>query len=160
MVGTLLTGIMLNGMTLLNLTYTAQNVIKAFLGVVIVVIITNSLIRLGLRSGVSSLILGTILLLAVAIDVRWLKNRAKVLARAYVSPTYFALPPLQEVGRAPNSPYAINDWIIDALEGRGNGRISCYDPRDGSSKTVLSGRQFPNGICMVPDGQSFLFAET
>jgi ribose transport system permease protein len=56
--------------------------------------------------------------------------------------------------------YEMHDWIIDALEGRGNGRIICYDPRDGSSRTVLAGRQFPNGICMVPDGQSFLFAET
>ena len=56
--------------------------------------------------------------------------------------------------------YEMHDWIIDALEGRGNGRIICYDPRDGTSRTVLSGRQFPNGICMVPDGVSFLFAET
>lgn len=263
------------------------------LGVIIVVIITNSLIRLGLRSGASSLVLGTILLIAVAIDVRWVKNRAKLLARSYVSPTYFALPPLLPASRDPASPYAINDllsvaepigvgqvdgpedvildadgnlycgsrdgdiirffapdhrqrevyvhiggqtlglafdrdgsllvcvggmglykltpdrqviklsdetnrswlsvvddsrmrladdldiapdgrvffseatiryephdWIIDALEGRGNGRIICYDLRDGSSRTVLPGLQFPNGICMVPDGASFLFAET
>ena len=50
--------------------------------------------------------------------------------------------------------------MVDALEGRGNGRIICYDPRDGSSRTVLPNLQFPNGICMVPDGESFLFAET
>ena len=287
---TILTAVVLGGTSLGG---GRGSMFKTFLGVVIVVIITNSLIRLGLRSGASSLVLGTILLLAVAIDVRWLKNRAKLLARSYVSPTYFALPPLQQVSRAPTSPYAINDilsvaepigvgevdgpedvildeagnlycgsrdgdiirflapdhkrrevyahiggstlglafdrqgsllvcvggmglykvtrareviklsdettrswwsivddsrmrladdldiapdgrvffseatiryemhdWIIDALEGRGNGRIICYDPRDGSSKTVISGRQFPNGICMVPDGQSFLFAET
>ena len=30
--------------------------------------------------------------------------------------------------------YEMHDWIIDALEGRGNGRIICYDPRDGSAR--------------------------
>ena len=287
---TILTAVVLGGTSLGG---GRGSMFKTVLGVIIVVIITNSLIRLGLRSGASSLVLGTILLIAVAIDVRWVKNRAKLLARSYVSPTYFALPPLQPVSRDPSSPYAINDllsvaepigvgqvdgpedvildadgnlycgsrdgdiirflapdhkerevyvhiggqtlglaldrdgsllccvggmglykvttdrqviklsdetnrswlsivddsrmrladdldiapdgrvffseatiryemhdWIIDALEGRGNGRIICYDPRDGSSRTVLSGRQFPNGICMVPDGVSFLFAET
>jgi len=287
---TILTAVVLGGTSLGG---GRGSVFKTFLGVIIVVIITNSLIRLSLPSGASSLALGTILLLAVAIDVRWLKNRRKVLANAYVSPTYFALPPLQSAAPGSDSPYAINsalsvaepiglgvvdgpediildddgnlycgsrdgdilrffapdhqrseiyahiggqtlglafdrdgnlltcvggmglykvtkqreviklsdetnrtlfsviddsrmrladdldiapdgrvffseatiryemhDWIIDALEGRGNGRIICYDSRDGSSKTVISKLQFPNGICMVPDGESFLFAET
>ncbi|WP_368074464.1 strictosidine synthase family protein [Celeribacter baekdonensis] len=55
--------------------------------------------------------------------------------------------------------YEIHDWILDALESRGNGRIICYDPHDGSSRTVLSNLQFPNGITMVGDDESFLFAE-
>jgi ribose transport system permease protein len=265
---TLLTAVVLGGTSLGG---GRGSVFKTFLGVVIVVIITNGLIRLSLRSGASSLVLGSILILAVAIDVRWLKNRRKVLANAYVAPTYFALPPLQSAAPGSASPYAINDalsfaepiglgavdgpedvildrddnlycgsrdgdivrflapdhlrrevfahiggqtlglafdrlgnlltcvggmglykltpqreviklsdetnrslfsiiddsrmrladdldiapdgrvffseatiryemhdWIIDALEGRGNGRIICYDPRDGSSRTVFS----------------------
>ena len=66
---------------------------------------------MGLRSGASSLVLGSILLLAVAIDVRWLKNRSKILARAYVSPTYFKLPPLPETAAGSSSAYALNDKL-------------------------------------------------
>ena len=42
-----------------------------------------------MKSGAGSLVLGIVLLIAVAIDVRWLKNRLKVLSRVYVSPAYF-----------------------------------------------------------------------
>jgi ribose/xylose/arabinose/galactoside ABC-type transport system permease subunit len=42
-VGTLLIGILLNGMTLLNLTYTAQNVIKAL--VLLLALILDTLIN-------------------------------------------------------------------------------------------------------------------
>ncbi len=51
-------------------------------------------------------------------------------------------------------------WMMEALEGRGNGRIICYDPQRDHSRTIVSGLMFPNGICMTHDGQSFLFAET
>ena len=48
----------------------------------------------------------------------------------------------------------------DSLEGRGNGRILCYDPKTGKTRTVLPRRMLPNGICMTGDGESLLFAET
>lgn len=269
------------------------SIFKALLGTAIVLLVTNSLIRLNMPSGATPLVLGLLLLLAVAVDIRWLKNRHKLLSRVYVSPTYFELPqrPATEAGSA--SPYAVNDafhgveaiglgeldgpedmifdskdnlytggrqgdivrflapdyrtsevfvhlggfplglafdakdnlhacvagmgvymvtpereivrlsdetnrslfsiiddsrirmaddldiapdgrvffseatvrygvsdWAVDALEGRGNGRIIAYDPRTKSTRTVLSGRIFPNGICMVGDGESLLFAET
>lgn len=287
---TILTAVVLGG---ISLGGGRGSIIKAVLGAVIVLLVQNSLIRMGFRSGTSSLILGSILLLAVAIDVRWLKNRHKVLARAYVSPTYFKLGPLPETGAGSGSVYALNDklrsatpiglgdldgpedmifdaddnlycgsrhgdvirffgpdhtkwevfahiggqplgmafdrnghfhtcvggmglykvtpdreviklsdetnrswlsviddsrlrladdldftpdgrvffseatvryemydWMVDALEGRGNGRIICYDPKDGSSRTVIPNLQLPNGICVETDGQSLLYAET
>ena len=78
------------------------SVVKGMLGAVIVLVIQSSLVQLGLRSGAGSFVLGIVLLLAVAIDVRWLKNRLKVLSRVYVSPAYFALPsaPTTEPGFA------------------------------------------------------------
>lgn len=44
---------------------------KAIIGTVIVVTITDGLLRLGLRTGADDLVLGLVLLAAVAIDVKW-----------------------------------------------------------------------------------------
>ena len=267
------------------------SITKGFLGALIVIVIQSSLLRLGLRTGANTLVLGLLLLMAVAIDVKWLKNRLKVLAKVYVSPAYFALPPL--VMNDPASPYAdnnklanveliglgevegaedvildeegnlycgsrhgdvlrffapdhkkwevfghigghplgmafdpkgnlnvcvsgmglyqitkarevrklsdetnrswlsviddsrmrfaddldiapdgkiyfseatirfdVHEWMIDALECRGNGRIICYDPATDTTRTVLPKLMFPNGICVAHDGQSILYAET
>jgi ribose transport system permease protein len=264
---------------------------KAVIGSITVMIMVNSLVRLGVTSGGNSLLLGFVLLVAVAIDVRWLKNRHKVLNKVYVSPTYAGLPAAPPTEGA--SPYALNDrlravepiglgaidgpedvildaddniyagnrtgdivrffapdyvrqevyvhiggrplgmaisrdgsllccvggmglyrvtrdreiqkltdetnrswfsiiddsrlrladdldiapdgrvffseatiryemhdWPVDCLESRGNGRIICFDPRTGVTRTVLKNLVFPNGICTTHDGMSFLFAET
>lgn len=266
------------------------SVAKAVLGACIVLLITNSVVRLGLPAGGNSLALGAVLLLAVVIDVKWVKNRGKILTSVYVSPTYSQLPPCPSTSEGP---YAVNDklasveliglgeidgpedpvldeagnlyagtrhgdiirflapdfatkevfvhigghplgltfdrqgnllacvagmglyaisptrevrkltdqtnrswasviddsrmrladdldvapdgriffseatirfdmsdWMVDALEARGNGRIICHDPATGRTRTVLPGLKFPNGIAMCRDGQSFLFAET
>jgi ribose transport system permease protein len=270
------------------------SVTKALLGALIVMIINDSLIQFGLRSGAGSLVLGIVLLIGVAIDVRWLKNRFRLLSRVYVSPSYFSLPPCPSIEEGSNSPYALNDklkdvgliglgeidgcedpildinddlffgnrkgdiirffgpdhtrwevyvhvggvplgmafdregnllccvagmglykivrdtrevvkltdetnrtwlsiiddsrmrladdldvapdgriffseatirfdmheWMVDALEARGNGRIICYDPHDRSTRTVISKLRFPNGICVAHDGQSIFFGTT
>ena len=56
--------------------------------------------------------------------------------------------------------YGIEEWVVDALEGRGNGRIIRYDPATGSTRTVMRGLLFANGMCVTHDGKSVLFAET
>ncbi len=269
------------------------SVAKSILGAIVILVFTDSMVRIGVSGGISSTILGVVLLLVVALDVRWLKNRHKILNKVYVSPAYFRLPAAPETNAGTQSPYALNDrlkgvsligkgeiegpedvifdrednlycpnrhgdivrflapdyvrweifahigghplgmafdrdenlnvcvggmglyqvrpdrtvvkltdetnrtllsviddsrlkladdldiapdgriffseatirydmhdWPYDALESRGNGRLICYDPRDGSTRTILRDLQFPNGVCMTGDGQSFLFAET
>lgn len=269
------------------------SVVKSVFGALVVLILTDSLVRVGISGGISSTILGLMLLAVVAIDVRWLKNRQKILNKVYVSPTYFRLPAMPETAADSSSPYALNDrlravsligkgevegpedvifdrkdnlycpnrhgdivrflapnyeqwevfahigghplgmafdqdenlnvcvggmglyrvtpsrqiekltdetnrslfsiiddtrlkladdldiapdgriffseatirydmhdWPQDALESRGNGRLICYDPRNGTTRTILRDLQFPNGICMAGDGESFFFAET
>ena len=266
---------------------------KAMMGAIIVLTVTNGLVRIGLTSGAGSFALGIILLLAIAIDVRWLKNRHKLLAKVYLSPAYLALPPSPSTEPGSESPFAVNDkfrgveliglgkvegpediifdraghlycgtrqgdvmrffapdykemelfahvgglplglafdkeenlliciggmglygvsqsrevfrltdetnrtrlsiiddarlrvaddldiapdgrvffseatvryeasdWVYDAMEGRGNGRIICYDPTNRRTHTVLRNLIFPNGVCVSHDGQSILFSET
>lgn len=269
------------------------SVTKSVLGALVVLVLTDGLVRMNVNGGINSTILGFVLLAVVAVDVKWLKNRGKILNKVYVSPGYLRLPATPDTDAGSDSPYAINDrlravsligkgeiegpedvifdrednlycpnrhgdivrfhapeyrtweifshigghplgmafdrsgnlnvcvggmglymvspnrkvtlltdktnrtflsiiddsrlkladdldiapdgrlffseatirydmhdWAEDALESRGNGRIICFNPRDQSTRTVLRGLLFPNGICMAGDGQSLLFAET
>jgi ribose transport system permease protein len=101
---------------------------KAVIGAIIVMIMVNSLVRLGVTSGANSLLLGLVLLLAVAFDVRWLKNRQKLLSKVYVSPTFAALPAAPGTDGA--SPYALNDRLRP-VEAIGLGQI------DGPEDVIL-----------------------
>jgi ribose transport system permease protein len=266
---------------------------KALMGAIIVALLTNGLVRLGLQNGASSLTIGAVLVLAIAIDVKWNKWRHRLRAKVYVSPAYLALPFAPGFAADSSSPYAINDrlgeveiiglgeidgpedvildeaghlycgvrhgeiirflgpdysrrevyahvggrplglafdregglnvciagmglyrvdkqrnvqkltaetnrspfsiiddsrmrladdldigpdgriyfseatirygfeeWVVDALEGRGNGRIIRYDPATGTTRTILRNLLFANGICVAHDNKSILFAET
>jgi ribose transport system permease protein len=86
---------------------------KALTGAIIVLVITNGVVRLGIPSGAGGMLLGLILLLAAALDVRWLKNRHKVLSKVYVSPTVNDLPPCPATAAGSGSPYEVNDKLRD-----------------------------------------------
>lgn len=269
------------------------SVVKSMVGVLVVLLITNGLTAMSARGGVNRMALASILLIAAMIDIRWQKNRARIISKVYVAPTYHALPspPPTEIGKggpfeqndklrdvsliglgrieAPEdvildrndvlyagsrhgdiirffppdyermevfahiggqplgmafdrednlyvciggmglyrirpdgtvekvtdetnrSMYSVNDdsrlrladdlditddgliffseatvryemdeWPVDGLEARGNGRIICYDTKTGTTHTALRGLKFPNGVAVASDGQSILFAET
>ena len=266
---------------------------KAVMGALTVLLLTNGLIRLGLRSGATQVFLGIMLLFAVIVDIRFVKNRFKILTKVYVSPTYLPLPQAPSTEAGSTSPYALNDrlrdveviglgkidgpedilldnnddiytgnrigdiirfkapdykepevfahcggrplglafdkngnilvciggmglysidknrkitkltdetnrtpwsiiddsrlsladdldvapdgrvffseatkryemheWPVDSLEGRGNGRILCYDPSNKKTKTLIRNLVFANGVCVAHDNNSFFFAET
>lgn len=86
---------------------------KALMGTVTVLVITNGVVRLGVQSGAGSMVLGIILILAITVDVRWLKNRYKVLNKVYVSPAYNRLPPAPTTAAGSSSPYAVNNKLRD-----------------------------------------------
>lgn len=101
-----LTGVVLGGTTLGG---GRGSVAKALMGAVIVLILQNGLLQMGLLGTTSAMILGIVLLFGVWVDVRWLKNREKLLNSSYVSPAYLKLP------KAPDPDdggvYAVNDAL-------------------------------------------------
>ncbi|WP_373084661.1 ABC transporter permease [Sneathiella sp.] len=265
------------------------SVAKAVLGTMIILLVTNGLLRMATPAGASRVILAAILLLAATLDIRWFKNRHKAIDELYVSPSYLELPALnrddaryalndrlrhvetiglgqvespedvvlddqdnlycgsrhgeiirflapdykqkeiyariggQPLGMAFDAGqtlyvcvggmglyrvtpdrqvekvtdetnrslfsivddsrlrladdldiapdgriffseatirYEMHEWPTDSLEGRGNGRIICYDPRTKKTTTVLRNLIFPNGIVLASDLESILFAES
>lgn len=98
------------------------SVAKALIGAVIVQVMTNGVLRIGLNSGSGPMVLGLTLLLAVFIDVRWLKNRDKLLSKVYVSPTHVELPPPLSTSVETGGAFAYNDRLA-AVEIIGLGEV-------------------------------------
>ena len=87
------------------------SVTKALVGTLIVLLITNGLTSLSAPGGVNRMVLASILVLAAMIDVRWLKNRHRIISKVYVSPAYQALQPLQECSHETTGPYRLNNKL-------------------------------------------------
>lgn len=56
--------------------------------------------------------------------------------------------------------YDMENWAMDLLEGRPNGRLLSYDPKTGVTRTVCDNLLFPNGVCLAHDGRHLLVAST
>ncbi len=121
---------------------------KALMGSVIVSLLSNGLVRLGLQSGASAMVVGLVLLIAIAIDVRWVKWRHKLQAKVYVSPAYLALPPPPPIAPHSSSPYAMNDRLRD-VEVIGLGEV------EGPEDVLLD--QQDNLYCSVRQGDIIRF---
>ena len=87
------------------------SVAKAIMGAIIVLVMNNGLIRLGYGTGTNQMVLGLMLAAAVTLDIRWLKNRHKVLDEVYVAPIYHRMGETQSAEPHSGSPYALNNRI-------------------------------------------------
>jgi ribose transport system permease protein len=82
---------------------------KAVLGTLIILIVTNSLRGLAVQAGYIRIALGVIMIAAVTLDIRWFKNRGKAIRELYVSPGYLPMPPAASI--AAGTAYAVNDKL-------------------------------------------------
>ncbi|MCB1395510.1 MAG: SMP-30/gluconolactonase/LRE family protein [Rhodobacteraceae bacterium] len=114
-----LTAVVLGGTTLGG---GRGSVAKALMGSVIVLVINNALLQMAVPGPMASLILGIILIAAVWIDVRWMKNRQRLIDSTYVSPAYLKLPELADTRAGSDSVYALNNRLHD-VEAIGLGSI-------------------------------------
>ena len=89
------------------------SVAKALVGTLIVLLITNGLTTLSAPGGVNRMVLAGILLLAAMIDIRWVKNRYRIISKVYVSPTYHAMPPAPDDRARQRHAFALNDRLRD-----------------------------------------------
>ncbi len=98
------------------------SVMKALVGTLIVLLIINGLTTLSLHGGYNRMVLAGILVLAAVIDIRWLKNRHRIVNKVYVSPTYHGMPPLPSTAPDCGTAWALNDRLRPATP-IGLGRI-------------------------------------
>src|ERR1700749_691348 len=88
------------------------SVAKALVGTLIVLFLINGLTTLSVSGGVNRMVLAAVLLVAAVIDIRWLKNRNRIIIKVYVSPTFHGLAP--PISTAPGSgTFAQNDKLRD-----------------------------------------------
>lgn len=87
------------------------SVAKGIMGAVIVLVMNNGLIRLGYGTGTNQMVLGLMLAAAVTLDIRWLKNRHKVLNEVYVAPIYHKMGDTQSALPDGGTAYALNNRI-------------------------------------------------
>jgi ribose transport system permease protein len=90
------------------------SIAKGIMGAIIVLVMTNGLIRLGYGTGTNQMVLGLMLAAAVTLDIRWLKNRHKVLNEVYVAPIYHRMGETQSALPGSGSPYALDNRLAEA----------------------------------------------
>src|SRR5262249_58174174 len=86
---------------------------KGIMGAIIVLVMTNGLIRLGFGTGTNQMVLGLMLAAAVTLDIRWLKNRDKVLNEVYVAPIYHRMGETLSALPHSGTPYALDNRLAE-----------------------------------------------
>ncbi|RBP15515.1 ribose transport system permease protein [Roseiarcus fermentans] len=100
-----LTAVVLGGVSLMGGRGSAA---RAMIGALTIFLINNGLVRAGVVSGVNSLVMGALMLLAVAVDRKLLKNLPRLAARLYIDPAALRLPPPPAIDPGSGSPFAVN----------------------------------------------------
>ena len=124
---------------------------RALVGALVVLMLNDGLVRTGAVGGVTQFLSGSLLLLAVGVDVKWRKHLGKIIAKIYLDPARLVLPAMPDVRLGAPGPYALNydlrgiysvgfqgrdyvgqeDYILDDREMRLNGPEDVAVDREG-----------------------------
>ena len=103
---------------------------RALIGATTILVLINGLVRLGVTGGPTFALEGLIMLVAVGIDVKWMKNKNKAISKIYVVPALLDLGELPDATENSDSIYAQNDALTNA-EPIGLGKV------DGPEDVIL-----------------------
>jgi ribose transport system permease protein len=98
------------------------SVAKGIMGAIIVLVMTNGLIRLGFGTGTTQLVLGLLLAIAVTIDMIWNRNRHRVLNEMYVAPVYLRMADAPSAEAGSGTEFELNSKL-SAAEPIGLGEV-------------------------------------
>ncbi|GGC87654.1 ABC transporter permease [Chelatococcus reniformis] len=84
---------------------------RALIGAVIIFLLINGLVQLGTHGSLTTATIGFLLIAAVGFNVKWQKNKGKVLQKIYVSPTLVEFTPPPSIARDAGTAFAENDRL-------------------------------------------------
>ena len=87
---------------------------RALMGAAIIFMLISGLVQTGASGNLNTAVIGFILLIAVGFNVKWVKNKAKVLQKVYVTPSWVDFPPPPSIARDSGTVFAENDRLKDA----------------------------------------------
>ena len=106
-----LAGVVLGGISLAGGRGT---IARAMLGAAILFMLVSGLVRMGVSGNVTTALIGTILLVAVGFNVKWVKNKGKVQQKVYVVPSWVDFDPPPSIARDSGTAFAQNDRLLAA----------------------------------------------
>jgi ribose transport system permease protein len=87
---------------------------RAMMGAAIIFMLISGLVQTGTSGNLTTTIIGVILLVAVGFNVKWVKNKGKVLQKVYVAPSWVDFTPPPSIARDGGTVFAENDRLKDA----------------------------------------------
>ena len=87
---------------------------RAMMGAGIIFMLISGLVQTGTSGNVTTAVVGVILLVAVGFNVKWIKNKDKVLQKVYVVPSWVDFVPPPSIERGSDTVFAENDRLRDA----------------------------------------------
>jgi ribose transport system permease protein len=97
---------------------------RALMGAAIIFMLISGLVQTGASGNLNTAVIGVILLIAVGFNVKWVKNKGKVLQKVYVVPSWVDFEPPPSIERGSGTVFAENDRLkgaeplaLDMIEG-------------------------------------------
>ena len=87
---------------------------RAVMGSAIIFMLISGLVRTGASGNLTTAVIGIVLLAAVGFNVKWVKNKGKVLQKVYVTPSWVDFEPPPSIARDGGTVFAENDRLKNA----------------------------------------------